>query len=115
MVMKVAALQIDVSNNKQINLNTLESYMYQMSNENVDLVVLPEMFICPYQTHLFESYAEQEGEMSWMRLSELAKKYEVYLVAGSVPELYEGNIIHPMCLIVKVNKSPNIGKYICLT
>ena len=47
---------------------------------------LGEMFNCPYQTPCFPVYAEMEQGETWQRLSALAKKYKIYLSAGSVPE-----------------------------
>lgn len=52
-----------------------------------DMVCLPEMFCCPYETKNFPPYAEGEGGMVWAKCSELAREYGVYLVAGSMPEL----------------------------
>lgn len=92
MKMKVAAFQIDISENKEANLNKLEAFIHQLREDKIDLVVLPEMFICPYQTHLFTAYAEVEGGETWSRLSEIARKYDLYIVAGSVPENDQGNI-----------------------
>ncbi len=85
-IMKVANIQMKVSDNKEDNFNTVEKYLDETKNEKVDLVVLPEMFNCPYQTHNFPIYAEEEGESSWQACSSLAKKYNIYLVAGSMPE-----------------------------
>lgn len=92
MKMKVAALQIIVSSNKDENFTSLERNLDLLENEEIDCVVLPEMFSCPYQTHLFEKYSEIEGGESWLRLSEIAKKNKIYLVAGSVPEFADGHI-----------------------
>lgn len=52
-----------------------------------DMVCLPEMFCCPYETKNFPRYAEADGGMVWKKCSALAKEYGVYLAAGSVPEL----------------------------
>ncbi len=54
-----------------------------------DMVCLPEMFCCPYETKNFPAYAEPGGEASmvWSKCSALAKEYGIYLAAGSMPEL----------------------------
>ena len=52
-----------------------------------DMVCLPEMFCCPYETKNFPKYAEADGGMVWKKCADLAREYAVYLVAGSVPEL----------------------------
>lgn len=92
MIMKVAAIQTNVKSSKDENFRCLERKLLQLENEEIDCVVLPEMFICPYQTHLFEEYSEEEGGESWLRMSQIAKNNKVYLVAGSVPELADGHI-----------------------
>ena len=58
------------------------------------MVCLPEMFACPYETSNFPVYAEPEGGHSWMALSALAKEYQVYLSAGSVPELTDDGSVY---------------------
>ncbi len=86
-IIKVANIQMKVSGNKEDNFKTVEKYLEDIiSKEKLDLVVLPEMFNCPYQTSNFPIYAEEEGESSWQACSSLAKAYNIYLVAGSMPE-----------------------------
>jgi omega-amidase len=92
-LIKVANIQMNVSDNKEENLKTVEKYLEIVSKENVDLVSLPEMFNCPYETSNFPIYAELEGGESWQKCSSLAKKYNIYLAAGSMPEKdSEGNV-----------------------
>ena len=54
MNMKILALQIDVSTSKEENLKKVEEELSSIDTENIDIVILPEMFICPYQSNLFE-------------------------------------------------------------
>ncbi|MBQ9459396.1 MAG: carbon-nitrogen hydrolase family protein [Oscillospiraceae bacterium] len=51
-----------------------------------DLLTLPEMFCCPYETVSFPRFAEPEGGPIWQGCAALAKKYNIYLSAGSMPE-----------------------------
>lgn len=85
-LIKVANIQMNVTADKDENFKTVEKYLEIVSKEKVDVVLLPEMFNCPYQTTSFPIYAEPEGGMSWQRCSDLAKKYKIYLAAGSMPE-----------------------------
>lgn len=85
-IIKIANLQMKVSANKEDNFTTLNKYLEDVAKENIDLVVLPEMFNCPYQTLNFPIYAEEEGGESWQACSSLASAYNIYLVAGSMPE-----------------------------
>ena len=86
MKVKIAQIQAHVYEEKSKNLEELERNLKRIKDENIDLVTLGEMFNCPYQTPCFPVYAEMEQGETWQRLSALAKKYKIYLSAGSVPE-----------------------------
>ena len=86
MRMKIAQIQAHVYEEKEKNLEELERNLERIKDENIDLVTLGEMFNCPYQTPCFPVYAEKERGETWQKLSALAKKYQIYLSAGSVPE-----------------------------
>lgn len=87
MKIKTAILQTKVYAEKEKNIRQLESILASGKTEGADLVTLPEMFACPYETGKFPLYAEPEGGRSWQELSALAEKYGIYLSAGSMPEL----------------------------
>lgn len=86
MKVKIAQIQAHVYEEKSKNLEELERNLKRIKDENIDLVTLGEMFNCPCQTPCFPVYAEMEQGETWQRLSALAKKYKIYLSAGSVPE-----------------------------
>lgn len=91
--LKIAVLQTKVYAEKQQNIEALEKKLEELKNENVDFVTLPEMFNCPYQTSNFPLYGEPEGGESWQACSDLARRYGIYLSAGSMPEKdEEGNV-----------------------
>lgn len=108
--MKVAAIQMKVGEDKIENVINAGMYIKDMARLGVDLVVLPEMFCCPYQTELFPLYAEKEGGVVWQILSSLAKQYGIYLVAGSMPELGEENRIYNTSFIFD-REGKQIGKH----
>ena len=87
MKMKAAILQTKVFAEKEKNIRQLEEILASGKTEGADLVTLPEMFACPYETGNFPLYAEPEGGPSWQALSALAKKHHIYLSSGSMPEL----------------------------
>ena len=86
MKMKAAVLQTKVFAEKEKNIRQLEEILASGKIQDADLVTLPEMFACPYETKNFPLYAEAEGGPSWQAFSALAKKYGIYLSAGSIPE-----------------------------
>ena len=93
-LLKIAALQLSVYEEKQKNLEHLEEKLCEAlrlakddsSTGSIDLVTVGEMFNCPYTNDHFPTYAEEEGSPSWNFCSDLAAKYGVYLSAGSMPE-----------------------------
>ena len=84
--MKIAAIQMPTVKDKIQNIRTAGTYIEKIKAENPDFVILPEMFCCPYQTENFPVYAEKEGGPSWQAMSDYARKYHIYLIAGSMPE-----------------------------
>lgn len=84
---KVAMLQTKVYEDKNKNLEQLAELLEREELKDVDLVTLPEMWCCPYQTENFPIYAEKEGGEFWQKMSALAAKRKIYLAAGSVPEV----------------------------
>ncbi len=86
---KVAMLQTKVYEDKSENLRQLAELLDRDELKDVDLVTLPEMWCCPYQTENFPIYAEKEGGELWQSLSSLAAEHKIYLSAGSVPEVDE--------------------------
>jgi predicted amidohydrolase len=84
--LKAALVQMAVSGDKEANLATAAAYAAKAAEAGADLVILPEMFNCPYSNDSFPAYAEPEGGESHQFLSELAKGLGIWLVAGSIPE-----------------------------
>ena len=94
MKVKIAQIQAHVYEEKEKNMEELERNLERIKDENIDLVTLGEMFNCPYQTPCFPVYGEMERGETWQKLSALAKKYQIYLSAGSVPEKDEGGHVY---------------------
>ncbi|MGL5753720.1 MAG: carbon-nitrogen hydrolase family protein [Paraclostridium sp.] len=107
---KLAIIQMIITDDKIKNLEILNCYLDKLSKNRVDIVVLPEMFCCPYVTKFFPLYAECEGGATYTYLSKLAKKYNIYLVAGSMPEVDEHNKIYNTSYVFDRN-GDLIGKH----
>ncbi|MDW7668217.1 MAG: carbon-nitrogen hydrolase family protein [Bacillota bacterium] len=108
--MKIAQIQMKVYPDKEKNLKEVEKYLENMKEENTDIVVLPEMFNCPYDKSLFEEYSEKQGGKTWSKLSELAEKYNIYLFAGSIPEKVDSGEVYNTSYIFD-RKGKQIGKH----
>ncbi len=85
-IIKTAIIQMSVVKEKLNNIEKAGEFLLKLTDQNIDLAVLPEMFCCPYQTKNFPIYAEEEGGTCWQLLSNMASSYGIYLAAGSMPE-----------------------------
>jgi len=108
-VIKMAILQTAVAADKKENLSTVRRFLENIKNDKIDIAVLPEMFICPYQTSMFPAAAEEEGGGTWLALSNFAQDYGIYLAAGSVPEYDSGKIYNTGYIFDRNGKQ--IGKH----
>ncbi|MCR5125210.1 MAG: carbon-nitrogen hydrolase family protein [Treponema sp.] len=84
--MKLTLLQLHNLSDNELNMaHAIEKI--NSAAEKSDIVVLPEMFSCPYKNSAFPLFAQEDGGTNWERLSECARKNKIYIVAGSMPEL----------------------------
>lgn len=83
---KLALIQMNVAETNEENLKNAVHKIKEAALQGSDIVVLPEMFSCPYKASNFPVYAQKDGESNWKLLSETAAKNKIYLVAGSMPE-----------------------------
>ena len=102
MIVKIGMIQSPVSGDKLKDLQVMQANVGMMKKSGCDIVVLPEMFCCPYKTSLFSSYAEKAGEEIWQSLSAAAKNNHVILVGGTYPEI-EKNNIYNTCFVFGKN------------
>lgn len=73
----------------------------EAASNGADLVVLPEMWNCPYSNDSFPVYAEDidgEASESAKALSDAAASSKVVLIGGSIPEKSAGNLYNT-CLV----------------
>ena len=63
--LKIGLIQMKVHNDKKENLLRAANLIKKISSEKSDIVILPEMFSCPYITSNFPIYAEEEGGYSY--------------------------------------------------
>jgi omega-amidase len=99
--LRVSLVQLNVTADKVANLkHARDLVLSAVSSSHADVVVLPEMFNCPYSNDSFGPYSEElpsgnscavaniskETSPSAYALSQLAREAGVYLVGGSMPE-----------------------------
>lgn len=84
---KLALCQMNVVDNKEENIKNATFMIGKSKSENVDFIVLPEMFNCPYSNEKFIEYCEEEKTSSTLdKISKLAEENSIYILAGSIPE-----------------------------
>lgn len=89
---KIGVCQLIVADNKESNLKNAERAIREAAANGSQLVVLPEMFNCPYENKAFPLYAEEYPGETTSMLSRLARELGIYLVGGSIPERDQGVI-----------------------
>ncbi|SFQ99137.1 carbon-nitrogen hydrolase family protein [Desulfoscipio geothermicus] len=94
---QLAVCQNNVVEKKAENIRRAEDMIREAAGMGARVVVLPEMFNCPYETRLFPDYAEPypDGETVRM-LSRVAADAGIVLVGGSIPEK-DGDIVYNTC------------------
>ena len=91
--MRIGACQIKTLFQKKDTLAKAEKMVSEAASSGAELVVLPEMFQCPYQNSYFREYSEDARDSLTLRsLSEWAKRNQIYLIGGSIPENDGGKI-----------------------
>ncbi|MCH3971683.1 MAG: carbon-nitrogen hydrolase family protein [Oscillospiraceae bacterium] len=88
--MKLALLQMHVSEKKEENLRRAAALVKQAADRGAQIAVLPEMFVCPYENSWFVRAAEARGRDIWRALSRMAQGNHIWLVGGSFPEQEDG-------------------------
>ena len=96
---KISLIQMNVVADKQANLKAALQEIADCARQGAQIVSLPEMFCCPYQTENFPVYAEQQGGPLWSTLAAAARHNRVTLVGGSMPEVDDGGEVYNTCYI----------------
>ncbi|MCX7745741.1 MAG: carbon-nitrogen hydrolase family protein [Clostridia bacterium] len=96
---KIAICQMTVAEHKRKNIESAVAMIKTAAQNFAQIIILPEMFNCPYENSKFSFFAEESanGE-TVLAISEAAKLYGVYIVAGSIPErahdkIYNSSIV----------------------
>lgn len=84
---KLAICQMNIVDDKNLNISKAVDMIKTSSKNMADLVILPEMFNCPYDNSKFKEYAEERDDSKTLKaISKAAGNCAVYVVAGSIPE-----------------------------
>lgn len=83
---KIALIQMPTVEEVAANLETAREKVKYAAGQGANIVVLPEMFCCLYQSASFLKNKEPQGGRIWQALCRMAADNRVYLVGGSMPE-----------------------------
>lgn len=106
---KVGICQMQVEEDKDKNIQRAEMMIREAASQGSNLIVLPEMFNCPYENKYFPVFAEAFPEKTTKILSRLSKELGVYLIGGSIPEKEEKVIYNTSYIFNREGKV--IGKH----
>ena len=84
---------MEVIDNKDSNIKKALEMIKIAAENKSNMVILPEMFNCPYDNSKFREYAEERKNSKTLKaIKESAKELNLYIVAGSIPELEDDNL-----------------------
>lgn len=100
---KIACCQMNVVDDKESNIKHAIELIEEASLNDASVVTLPEMFNTPYTNSKFIENAEEENDSITLKsMCDVARENDVYLQAGSIPEL-EGNDIYNTAYLIDNN------------
>ncbi|MCR5177339.1 MAG: carbon-nitrogen family hydrolase [Anaerovibrio sp.] len=104
--MKVSAVQLPIiTGNKIYNTNSMEHMLNDIATLRTDVVVLPELWNTGFYPKPISHFADLDGEHTIKSISQLAAKYMLNIIAGSVPTNRGGKIYNTSYIF---NRSGNL-------
>ncbi|XMB72883.1 carbon-nitrogen hydrolase family protein [Mycoplasmatota bacterium WC30] len=91
--MKLLVIQNRVFQDIQDTLTNIKLQIQKADTRCLDFLVLPEMFSTPYELKYFKSHKQTKSDEVISFLTELASKYNIYIIGGSIP-YYENDKIY---------------------
>jgi len=88
----IALIQMHVTADKDENLETAARLIHEAAAGGAKVVCLPEIWNSPYDVRRFAAYAEPADGPSAELLSDVARRHEIFLVGGSIPEADGGKL-----------------------
>ncbi|CDZ74319.1 amidohydrolase [Peptoniphilus sp. ING2-D1G] len=85
MKFKICTIQMSAKGDKDENLEKAKRFASIAKSDSADVIVLPEMWNCPYRNDYFVKFAEEKYGKTYRIMQEIAKKKKVLLIGGSIP------------------------------
>ena len=83
---RIGVCQLLSRTDKEENMQRAEEMVREAAAGGASVVVLPEVFQCPFGHEYFGPYSEPRGGESMQRMAAWAKELGVVLIGGSVTE-----------------------------
>ena len=90
--LKLAVCQLRTELDQDETMAKAARMLREAARNGAQIVVLPEMFNCPYSREYFQRFAGRGHEAAAAAMSGWAKENGVLLVGGSIPELTDGKL-----------------------
>lgn len=107
--MKIALIQMSGFLEKEKTIEKMIFKVREAAKKDVDIIVLPEMWNCPYGTKFFREYGETKDGRSVAEMSNLAKELGVYIFGGTISEIKKDKIYNT-CFIFN-RQGERIGEH----
>lgn len=91
-MLKLAICQLRTELDQHETMDKAYRMISQAAGNGAQIVVLPEMWNCPYSREYFKKYAAKGHHEAVAAMSQWAEELGILLVGGSVPETDEGKI-----------------------
>ncbi|STX51126.1 nitrilase [Legionella busanensis] len=100
-MVKVAVIQMTSSSSITANISIVEKYLQEVVDQGINLVVLPEnfAFMGIKETDKLAIAEEFGSGLIQDSISRLAKEYNLWLIAGTIPIKASDTRIHSACLV----------------
>lgn len=89
---KVALCQLAVTTDAQQNIAGAFEAIEKVAAQGAQVVLLPEIFVCPYDVKVFRDNIHNEESVLFERLKKISGDKKIFLIAGSVPEEENGKL-----------------------
>ena len=90
MTLKLGQVQLMVGRDKAENLRRACVLIRRAAEQGAQLVMLPEMFCCPYENEMFRPNSEEQGGPAQQALSALSRELGIWIV-GNFPLAFQSN------------------------
>nr|XP_010939922.1 omega-amidase, chloroplastic [Elaeis guineensis] len=100
---KIGLCQLAVTTDKERNIAHARKAIEEAAGKGAKLVLLPEIWNCPYSNDSFPLYAEDieaggDAAPSFSMLSDVARSLQITIVGGSIPERLGDRLYNTCCV-----------------